>query len=47
VLLAPATVLAAPWGARLAHSLDKRKLSAAFGVFLSVVAVRMLLRTIP
>jgi uncharacterized membrane protein YfcA len=45
-LLAPATVLAAPWGARLAHSLDRRKLSAVFGVFLSLVAARMLLRTI-
>jgi len=46
LLLAPATVLAAPWGARLAHRLDKRKLSAAFGLFLMVVAARMLLRTI-
>ena len=45
LLLAPATVLAAPWGARLAHRLDKRKLSAAFGLFLTVVAARMLLRT--
>ena len=45
LLIAPATVLAAPWGARLAHSLDRRRLSAAFGLFLGVVAVRMLLRT--
>ena len=35
----------APLGARLAHALDRRKLSAAFGVFLLAVAVRMLYRT--
>jgi uncharacterized membrane protein YfcA len=43
-LIAPITWLIAPIGARLAHSLDRRKLSAAFGVFLFVVAVRMLHR---
>jgi uncharacterized protein len=37
--------LVAPVGARLAHSLDRRRLSAAFGVFLLVVAGRMLQRT--
>jgi uncharacterized membrane protein YfcA len=35
----------APFGARLAHSLERRRLSAAFGVFLCAVAVRMLYRT--
>ena len=35
----------APFGARLAHSLDRRRLSAAFGVFLLVVGSRMLYRT--
>jgi uncharacterized membrane protein YfcA len=44
-LITPATVIAAPWGARLAHRLDKRRLSIAFGVFLSIVAARMLYRT--
>jgi uncharacterized membrane protein YfcA len=44
-LITPATVIAAPWGARLAHRLDRRRLSIAFGVFLSVVAARMLYRT--
>lgn len=43
-LIAPITWAVAPLGARLAHSLDRRKLTAAFGVFLFVVAVRMLLR---
>lgn len=40
-LIAPASWLLAPLGARLAHSLDRRKLAAAFGFFLFVVAVRM------
>ncbi len=44
-LIAVGTVIAAPWGARLAHSLDRRRLSAAFGVFLTIVAARMLYRT--
>lgn len=44
-LIAPATVIAAPWGARLAHRLDRRRLSAIFGVFLAIVATRMLYRT--
>ena len=41
-LIAPATVLAAPLGARLAHALSRRALSALFGLFLLVVAARML-----
>ena len=44
LLLAPASVLAAPLGARAAHRLDRRRLSAAFGGFLLVVAVRMFYR---
>ena len=43
-IIAPVAWLVAPLGARLAHSLDRRKLSAAFGVFLLVVAGRMLYR---
>jgi uncharacterized membrane protein YfcA len=43
-LIAPITWVIAPLGARLAHSLDRRKLTAAFGIFLFVVAVRMLHR---
>jgi uncharacterized membrane protein YfcA len=45
-LLAPLSWLVAPLGARLAHSLDRRKLSAAFGLFLLVVATRMLYRVL-
>ena len=44
LLIAPMSVLAAPLGARLAHSLDRRRLSAAFGAFLLVVAARMFYR---
>jgi uncharacterized membrane protein YfcA len=45
-LVAPLAWLVAPLGARLAHSLDRRKLSAAFGLFLLVVAIRMLHRAL-
>jgi uncharacterized membrane protein YfcA len=44
LLIAPVTVLAAPWGARIAHGLSKRRLAQAFGVFLMIVAARMLWR---
>lgn len=44
-VIAPASFLTAPLGARIAHSLSKRRLSAAFGFFLLIVAVRMLYRT--
>jgi uncharacterized membrane protein YfcA len=43
-VIAPVSWLVAPVGARLAHSLDRRKLSAAFGVFLLIVAARMIYR---
>ena len=45
-LISPATVLAAPLGAKLAHRLSKRQLSLAFGFFLLIVSVRMLLRAL-
>ncbi len=43
-LIAPATVLFAPLGAKIAHALPRRQLSALFGLFLFIVAVRMGLR---
>lgn len=43
-LIAPMTVLFAPLGARIAHALSKRQLSAAFGIFLALVALRMFSR---
>lgn len=46
VLIVPASVLMAPLGARLAHSLSRRALSQAFAGFLLVVALRMFYRTL-
>lgn len=40
-LIAPATMIAAPWGARLAHALSRRTLRHAFAVFLALTALRM------
>ncbi len=45
-VVASVTWITAPLGARLAHSLDRRRLSAAFGFFLGIVAVRMLYRAL-
>lgn len=42
VLIAPITSLAAPFGARFAHRLPKRKLEIAFGSFLAIVCLRFL-----
>ena len=43
-LIAPATVLAAPLGARLAHAFSARKLSMAFGFFLIIASLRLFYR---
>ncbi len=45
-IIAPVSWSVAPLGARLAHSLDRRWLSAAFGLFLAVVSARMLYRAL-
>lgn len=42
--LVPATVLAAPWGARIAHTINPRWLRWSFVVFLLATALRMLWR---
>jgi uncharacterized membrane protein YfcA len=39
-LMIPATILAAPFGVRIAHALDRRYLELGFGAFLLVVALR-------
>jgi uncharacterized membrane protein YfcA len=44
-VIAPGTVLTAPLGAFIAHRLDRRQLSMAFGFFLFIVATRMLWRS--
>jgi uncharacterized membrane protein YfcA len=39
-LMAPVSSFTAPYGARLAHALSRRKLEIAFGCFLAIVCVR-------
>ena len=41
-LFAPASVLATPYGARIAHKMSRRTLERAFGLFLVLVATRFL-----
>jgi len=45
-LISPATFLAAPLGAAIAHRLSTRHLSLLFGVFLMIVSVRMFYRAL-
>jgi uncharacterized membrane protein YfcA len=42
LLMAPIASLAAPYGARLAHALPRRRLEIAFGIFLLLVSLRFL-----
>lgn len=39
-MMVPTSIIAAPWGARIAHALPKRKLEVAFGIYLATVAAR-------
>jgi uncharacterized protein len=41
-LIAPVSAFVAPYGARMAHRLPKRKLEVAFGIFLLLVSARFL-----
>jgi uncharacterized membrane protein YfcA len=43
-LIAPATVMAAPIGAKIAHSFSEKKLSIFFGTFLVLAAARLFYR---
>ncbi|KAB0538365.1 sulfite exporter TauE/SafE family protein (plasmid) [Pseudochrobactrum algeriensis] len=45
-LVIPTSILAAPVGVKLAHSLSKRKLEVAFGVFLLLICLRFLISVI-
>jgi len=45
-LITPTTILSAPFGARLAHAMNKRHLTLVFGVFLLIVSIRMMLHTL-
>ncbi len=41
-LIAPASYLTAPFGARMAHDMDRKRLRAIFALFITVTAARML-----
>jgi uncharacterized membrane protein YfcA len=43
VLMAPVTSLVAPIGARIAHTMSKRKLEVAFGCFLLLIGLRFVI----
>jgi uncharacterized membrane protein YfcA len=43
-VIAPATVLTAPLGARIAHGLSQKRLGMLFGVFLLIVSLRLFYR---
>ena len=45
-IIAPGSMLTATLGARVAHSLSRRRLSQAFGIFLLVVGMRMAYRAL-
>jgi uncharacterized protein len=42
-IIAPVSVFAAPFGARLAHAIPRRRLELAFAAFLAVVSARFLI----
>jgi len=41
-LIVPATMVAAPWGARIAHAIRPRALRIAFAIFLALTSLRMI-----
>ncbi len=45
-LIVPLTMLAAPWGAHLAHVLPTQRLKQAFSFFLLIVAIRMIYKLV-
>jgi uncharacterized membrane protein YfcA len=46
-LMGPISAFFAPYGARLAHAMSRRKLELAFGIFLWIVAIRFILSLLP
>lgn len=47
VLFAPVSVLAAPFGARLAHNMPRRRLEIAFAIFMYAASLRFLISLLP
>lgn len=46
-LMGPVSALAAPYGARIAHALSRRRLELAFGIFLWLIALRFIVSLLP
>lgn len=42
-LMIPTSILAAPWGVRIAHALSRRRLELIFGLYMAFVSVRFLI----
>lgn len=42
VMIVPVSMLAAPWGARVAHSVSVKRLRLVFAIFMMLVALKML-----
>jgi uncharacterized membrane protein YfcA len=42
LLIAPVSFFAAPFGAHMAHEMDRKKLRAVFALFIAITAARML-----
>jgi uncharacterized membrane protein YfcA len=40
LLFVPTSIVTAPYGARAAHALSRRRLEVSFGIFLAVVCLR-------
>lgn len=41
ICIVPLSMLAAPWGARVAHAIDRKYLSYGFGIFLVATSIKM------
>lgn len=46
-LMGPVSALVAPYGARIAHRLSRRKLEIAFGIFLFLIGIRFIVSLLP
>lgn len=46
-IVMPSSMVAAPWGVHVAHTMSRRRLEIAFAVFLALVALRFLWSLIP
>jgi uncharacterized membrane protein YfcA len=46
-LMGPVSAFFAPYGARIAHTLSRRKLELALGIFLWIVAIRFVISLLP